>query len=852
MSSRFVLVALLSFSAPLATVAAQQADTLHGVVTDTTGSVVVGATVLVNDVHGVRIAETRTDTKGAFSFQVALPGKVDLLVPAYASFATATQHLQVSSRAATVTVILQPESVNQDVNVVADQELSTDSSANRDTVSITSEDLKRTPIFDQDPIATLTPFLDDASGSSGGVTLIVDGMEVKSANISPSAIQEIRINSDPYSAEYTRPGRGRIEVISKPGSPQFHGELNITFRDAVFNAKNHFAITRPPESRRIYEGHLSGPIARNGKTSFLTSFTRQEQDLAVVVNAIGVNGAINTNVPTPNRRTLASARVTRDFSDKHRIAIGYSFKLGSYGNMGVGGLVLPEAGYNRTYREDDLSFNDRLIVTPNLINQLQIMLEKDEDVTKSVIDAPSVIVTGSFTGGGAQADLHQTENTIHVNEIVSWSHKRHYVSAGIQLPQFSRRGVDDHTNRLGTLSYSSLSTYAADTPYVFTAQQGVGRAMYWMNELGAFVQDQISMNQKLQVMLGLRYDWQTFLGDNNNFAPRLSVAYAPDKGKTIVRVGTGVFYDRTGGDFPATVKLHDGINLRTVQIQNPGTSSPQTQDLPSNITRFEAGVRSPYAIQYSSGVERKIGKKATMTVEYRGQVQVKSFRSRDANAPILPSSTSLTTNYPRPDSHFGQIQSIESGGRNMLNALDISFRGDASRWFSGQAQYTFAHFNNNTSGITKFPQDQYIPNAEWGRADQDRHHKFNLLGNINPGHLLSLGIAATLYSSTPYTETTGTDDFHTGLGNARPAGVARNSLSGGGETSFDVLYNHDFHLTKQKAETGRVLNVGLSAFNVFNHTNYTTYIGTLSSSRFGQPTTALPGRQMQFSMGYVF
>lgn len=423
----------------------QSPDSLQGIVTDATGSVVAGALVRVNDAKGVRIAETHTDDKGSFSFQQALPTDVDLFIPTYASFGATTKHLHLTARRSPVTIVLKPESVNQEVNVVADQGLSTDASANRDTVSITASDLKRTPIFDQDPIATLTPFLDVASGSSGGVTLIVDGMEVKSANISPSAIQEIRINSDPYSAEYTRPGRGRIEVISKPGSPKFQGEVNFTFRDAIFNAKNHFAIVRPPESRRIYEGHLSGPIGGSGKTSFLASFTRQEQDLAVVVNAVGVNGAINSNVLTPNRRTLASARVTHDFSDKHRLAVGYTFKLGSYVNMGVGGLVLPEAGYNRNYREDDLSVNDRLILTPNLINQLQIMLEKDEEVVKSTTDAPSISVNGYFVGGGAQADIQQTENTIHVNEILSWSHKQHYISAGVQLPQFSRRGVDDHT-----------------------------------------------------------------------------------------------------------------------------------------------------------------------------------------------------------------------------------------------------------------------------------------------------------------------------------------------------------------------------------------------------------------------
>jgi hypothetical protein len=379
--------------------------------------------------------------------------------------------------------------------------------------------------------------------------------------------------------------------------------------------------------------------------------------------------------------------------------------------------------------------------------------------------------------------------------------------------------------------------------------------LYWINEFGSFIQDQIKLRPNVQLSLGLRYDWQTFIPDYNNFAPRISLAYSPGQGKTILRIGTGVFYDRTGGDFPATVKLHNGIVLHSVQIQNPAFPIPPGTDfgnIPTNIARFAQDVRTPYAIQYSFGVERQVHNTVTLTAAYRGQVQVKSFRSRDANAPILPPDPSLTADYPRPNSSLGQIQQIESGGRTLLNALDLSFRGHTGRWFSGQAQYTFSRFENNTSGLNFFPQDQYHPNAEWGRADQDRLQRFNLIGNINPDHWLSLGIGATVYSGVPYTETTGNDNFHTGLGNARPPGITRNTLPAGGVASLDLLYSHDFHLTNVKGDKAKIMSAGVSAFNVLNRTNFTNYIGALTSSRFGQPSAALAGRQLQFSLGYRF
>ena len=58
-----------------------------------------------------------------------------------------------------------------------------------------------------------------------------DGVEMKGKGVSASAIAEARINNDPYSIETNRPGKGRFEIITKPGSSQFHGILNFTFRD---------------------------------------------------------------------------------------------------------------------------------------------------------------------------------------------------------------------------------------------------------------------------------------------------------------------------------------------------------------------------------------------------------------------------------------------------------------------------------------------------------------------------------------------------------------------------------------------------------------------------------------------
>ena len=838
-----------------ATVAFAQADlSVRGTVTDSSGAIVPGVSIQLQTAGGASIATARSDSLGRFTLFNAPAGAFTLVVPATAGFAAQRRPLQLRSSVSGLRISLALESVSASVTVGANSSansaLSTDASANKDAVALSGSELEKLPVFDQDYIAALTPFLDPASGDSGGITIVVDGVEMKSAGVSPSAIQEIRINNDPYSVESNRPGRGRIEIMTKPGSPQFHGEGNLLIRDSIFNAKNYFAPVKPTEHRRIYEGNLTGPAGRWRRSTFLVTGSRREDDLAAAIHAVGPAGLIAETFPTTLRNTEFTGRVAHDRSDAHRLSVQYNFAYATTVDTNVGGIVLPEAGLSQDSREDDLVLNDRYIATPNLLNQLQITFEKDEDVYRSDNNAPSIQVKDSFTGGGAQADLARTENTIHVNDVVSWTHGRQYIRFGVQLPQFSRRALDDHTNRLGTFNFASLANYGSATPYVFTAQQGVGRGLYWINELGAFFEDQIKLTSHLQVSLGVRYEWQTYLSDYNNFAPRFSVAYAlPGDPKTVLRAGAGVFYDRTGGGLPGTAKVHNGTVLRTFQVLNPGYPSALPSgfpiaSLPTSLVRFDLNIHTPSTYQYSVDIERQLGAKLTVTAGYRGLVGVGLFRSRDVNAPLGPFYLG------RPDGNLGLVQQMESHGRGMLNSFDVSVQGRAGRWFSGRAQYTLARNDNNTGGILFFPQNQYDPAAEWGRADTDRLQRFNLIGNINPDHWLTLGVAATLYSGSPYTETTGGDAFHTGLGNTRPAGVGRNTLETGGTADLDLIWDHDFHLSGK--DKGRVLTPSISVFDVLNRTNYTSYVGSVSSPLFRQPTASLAPRQMQFSLRYSF
>ena len=177
-------------------------------------------------------------------------------------------------------------------------------------------------------------------------------------------------------------------------------------------------------------------------------------------------------------------------------------------------------------------------------------------------------------------------------------------------------------------------------------------------------------------------------------------------------------------------------------------------------------------------------------------------------------------------------------------------------------QYTLGRAYNNTggtttggsrtSGINSFPANNYDLSGEWSRADFDQRHRFNLLGTIQPGKYFRLGVAVSIYSAQPYTETTGRDDNHDGLANDRPPGVRRNSLQGPAYADVDLRWSRDFFLVPAKKDKGPTLTLGLDAFNVLNHVNYVSYVGDLGSPFFGKPISAQPPRRLQALLRFRF
>ncbi len=201
----------------------------------------------------------------------------------------------------------------------------------------------------------------------------------------------------------------------------------------------------------------------------------------------------------------------------------------------------------------------------------------------------------------------------------------------------------------------------------------------------------------------------------------------------------------------------------------------------------------------------------------------------------------------RPDPTLGQVRQVESAGRLESDALELSFRGKVGKAFTGMAQYTLSRSENNTSGVGYFPANSYDPLADWGPADFDQRHRFNLLGTVDLRRIAKVGVGLSGATGKPYTLTSGLDANGDGFATDRPPGAGRNGLRAPGFVNVDLQLSREVYFDRAKGAKGPMATLGLGIFNALNTTSDTTMVGNLSSPFFGQAVAARPARRLQLS-----
>ena len=423
-------------------------SSLRGTVVDPSGAAVAGAPVKVLSVDGKTVEQGVTGPQGEFNLASPAAGTYTLFVIAPGFRPSSTQFSLSEGHHAAFTIKLRIAAANTQVNVTASGELpevSSDTGNNQNANSFSRKSLDSLPLLDADYLTTLSALLDQNDIATGGVTLVVNGVEANGPGVTNSAIKNAKINQDPYSVLFSRPGRARIEITTESGTSRFHGSLNTLYRNSIVDAENAFAIKKPPEQRQYYEGSITGPVRHLQKTTFLIGSDYDLLDQQAFVNAATSTGLVQENVPNPTHHFFGFGRIFHDYAQGNQFWMGYSWEHRSSQNQGVGGTTLPEAGYDTLFEEHEINVAWQVVEGQHWLNYLHFLVGHYNSPTTSITEKPNITVQGAFTGGGAQADAKNTEYHFDGTDLVTYTAGKHIVEFGIDVPDISRRGRDCKT-----------------------------------------------------------------------------------------------------------------------------------------------------------------------------------------------------------------------------------------------------------------------------------------------------------------------------------------------------------------------------------------------------------------------
>jgi hypothetical protein len=605
---------LLIFLCSIGSIAmAQSTASLNGTVTDATGAVVPNARVVAtNQATGVASA-TQSDTAGAYLFP-SLPIGIYRVEVTAASFETAViSNLKLDvATAVTQNIQLKIGAAAEKIEIVA-------SAAFVDTATTSMSQVINDKTVQEIPLngrhftdlglltpGTITPpangFLSAPLRGQGSFGINTAGQREDTTNWLVNGINlndpvqnqitfqppidtlaEYKIDNSAFPAEYGRNSGAIVNLATRSGTNEFHGELFEFFRNNVLDARNFFnTVAQGPQApfkRNDFGADFGGPIVKN-KVFFFLAYEglRQHQSLTVtstvpsqnqraavtspaVTSLLGLIPAANFHQASDASAaqadftgftggTLAnvslnqgSADIDVELTQNDRLHGYYVVQKDLRQEPTAGGAIntnIPAFGDTRSGFRQLMTVSEDHTFGPSLANTVRLGFNRIHltftpngllDPAKFNINLPAGApvasglpffnVAGALGFGGPTGEPQgRGDTTAVLNDTLSWLKGRHSFAFGGEIRRAYNNNIAEN---VGSFTYSTLANFLADKANAFTTQLGAGNDKILQPSYDAFVQDSFRWKPNFTLNIGLRYAWNSSpseaAGHFTNFDP---------------------------------------------------------------------------------------------------------------------------------------------------------------------------------------------------------------------------------------------------------------------------------------------------------------------------------------------
>jgi hypothetical protein len=600
-ASRAILLSAvaLSLASPCLGQSSRVGGDLVGTVSDSSGAVVPGAPVVIQNLQTNQSRTVSTDDQGLFRSGELPVGTYEIRVerPGFAPYRRTGIALSLG-QTLRLDVVLNPASASTQVTVTA-QPSALDISQTSMVSSVDQERIEELPVRSRNyldfvllaPGVSSAPAPAPAGGSTplagsgftfGGLrsrsnNVSIDGLDNNDeftgssrTEISPEIVQEFQVVNNGLSAESGGASGGSINVITRSGTNMIHGDAFLFAQDSALNARDPFEIeSGKPSFRRFRAGFaLGGPLVKDRTFYYVAAEQEHNRgqigsdiapDAAAAINSFLSTGALpafpvrqitTAFSPTARAETEIAGKLNHQLRKDTLLMLRYAFTNNKEAGdaFNNSGLMDPSMRGSSWISDNSLSGSLTTLTKSQAISDWRFQVATRRALLGTNHAAgPEIDIAGVAAFGRAYSgNSARRENHYQADYAYTRSRGKHAWKAGATINRVRLR-ADVPDGFGGAYRFGSLADFLRGRADQFRQAFGSAGVNFPVTSFGVFLQDHWSLFRQLTVDVGARYDFERlpsgFNRDADNFSPRIGLAWSPSS-RVVFRAGYGIFFDR--------------------------------------------------------------------------------------------------------------------------------------------------------------------------------------------------------------------------------------------------------------------------------------------------------------------